>query len=113
MSKRIRSRSERDVRDRRLRIAARKELVDSSAIREASNGPFAVGDARTSARFIIETVTFFARHRFLDPDPQILDDEAVKKTVIDLVTRSLISQVGKGRSPGRHSRKHAATGTRT
>lgn len=76
-------------------------------------GLFAPADAPTAARFIIETVTFFARHRFLDPDPQRLDDEAVKKTVIELVTRSLAPDAGKRRSPRRHSKKRSAKGTRT
>jgi AcrR family transcriptional regulator len=55
-------------------------------------GSFAAADPATAARFIIESVTFFARHRFLDPHPQPLDDDAVRHTVVDLVTRSLISQ---------------------
>jgi AcrR family transcriptional regulator len=46
-------------------------------------------DPQTAARFIIESVTFFARHRFLDPHPQTLDDGAVRQTIVDLVTRSL------------------------
>ena len=46
-------------------------------------------DPPTAARFIVETVTSFARHRFQDPHPQELDDEAVRQTIVDLVTRSL------------------------
>ena len=46
-------------------------------------------DPQTAARFIIESVTFFARHRFLDPHPQTLDGGAVRQTIVDLVTRSL------------------------
>lgn len=69
-------------------------------------GIFHTADAPTAARFILETVTFFARHRFLDPDPQHLDDEAVRRTIVDLVTRSLVSGVRRpaDRSPTR-SRK--------
>src|SRR5262245_44741930 len=53
------------------------------------DGVFHAADPQTSARFILESVTFFARHRFLDPHPQTLDDCAVRQTVVDLITRSL------------------------
>jgi AcrR family transcriptional regulator len=53
------------------------------------DGTFHRTDPHTAARFIIESVTFFARHRFLDPHPQTLDDGAVRETIVDLVTRSL------------------------
>jgi AcrR family transcriptional regulator len=53
------------------------------------DGAFHGTDPPTAARFIIESVTFFARHRFLDPHPQTLDDGAVRQTIVDLVTRSL------------------------
>jgi AcrR family transcriptional regulator len=53
------------------------------------DGVFHAADPQTAARFIIESVTFFARHRFLDPHPQALDDRAVRQTVVDLITRSL------------------------
>jgi AcrR family transcriptional regulator len=53
------------------------------------DGFFHTVDPQTAARFIIESVTFFARHRFLDPHPQTLDDRAVRQTVVDLITRSL------------------------
>jgi hypothetical protein len=53
------------------------------------DGIFHAADPQTAARFIIESVTFFARHRFLDPHPQPLDDRAVRLTVVDLITRSL------------------------
>ena len=53
------------------------------------NGSFQAVDPQTAARFIIESVTFFARHRFLDPHPQTLDDHAVRQTVVHLITRSL------------------------
>ena len=55
-----------------------------------STGDFHTADPPTAARFIVETVTFFARHRFQDPHPQELDDEAVRQTIVDLVTRSLV-----------------------
>ena len=55
-----------------------------------TTGHFHSADPPTAARFIIESVTFFARHRFQDPHPQELDAEAVRQTIVDLVSRSLI-----------------------
>ncbi len=53
------------------------------------DGDFQMGEPAVTARFIIETVTFFARHRHLDPDPQSLNDHTVRNSIIGLVTRSL------------------------
>jgi len=53
------------------------------------DGVFHAAEPQTAARFIIESVTFFARHRFRDLHPQTLDDRAVRQTVVDLITRSL------------------------
>lgn len=55
-----------------------------------ATGDLHPADPPTAARFIVETVTFFARHRFQDPHPQELDEEAVRRTIVDLVTRSLV-----------------------
>ena len=46
--------------------------------------------ADDDGRFIVETVTFFGRHRHLDPDPLPHDDHAIRESVIALVTRSFI-----------------------
>ena len=64
------------------------------------DGVFHKGDPVVAARFIIETVTFFARHRHLDPEPQRLDDETVRNSIVALVTRSLAPAVG-GKRHGR------------
>ncbi len=54
-------------------------------------GYFAPGaDPLVAARVLIETVTFFARHRHSDPDPQPLDEAAVRDTVIGMLVRSLV-----------------------
>lgn len=46
---------------------------------------------RVAARFLIETVTFFARHRYLDPDRSLLpDDDTVEIATVDLVLHGLI-----------------------
>jgi AcrR family transcriptional regulator len=67
------------------------------------DGDFQKGDPVVAARFIIETVTFFARHRHLDPEPQRLDDETVRNSIVALVTRSLAPAAG-SKSPGRPRR---------
>jgi AcrR family transcriptional regulator len=67
-------------------------------------GSFAAADPATAARFIIESVTFFARHRFLDPHPQPLDEATVRQTIVDLVTRSLM--------PARPARRPSPTRSR-
>lgn len=44
------------------------------------------------ARFLIENVTLFARHCHRDPDPETLpDDKTVRKSIIDLLLKSLLS----------------------
>jgi hypothetical protein len=68
------------------------------------SGAFAAADPQTAARFIIESVTFFARHRFLDPHPQPLDEATVRQTIVDLVTRSLM--------PARPARRPSPTRSR-
>src|SRR5688572_12488292 len=67
------------------------------AIRMAT-GDFHAADPPTAARFIVESVTFFARHRFQDPHPQERDEDAVRQTIVDLVSRSLVPPVAKSRT---------------
>jgi hypothetical protein len=47
-------------------------------------------DPSAAGRFILETVTMFGRHRYADPDPQPLDDTAVRETVVRLIVRALV-----------------------
>jgi AcrR family transcriptional regulator len=48
-------------------------------------------DPVVAARLLLETVTYFARHRFGDPDPGLLpDDDAVRDDVIRLAVASLL-----------------------
>jgi AcrR family transcriptional regulator len=52
-----------------------------------------VGDRRVAARFVVETVTWFARHRFHDADGWELDDAATQETVVNLVTGAFLPGV--------------------
>jgi AcrR family transcriptional regulator len=67
------------------------------------DGSFRHIDPAVAARFIVETVTFFARHRHLDPDPLPHTDEMIRDSVIPLIVGSLLS------APGRDQRR---TGSR-
>ena len=91
----------------------RRELFERMTAyvgRRMADGSLHAADPQTAARFIIETVTFFARHRFLDPRPQDLDDNEVRKAIVDLVTRSLLPRTenttaAKKASPRRAKRR--------
>jgi AcrR family transcriptional regulator len=48
-----------------------------------------IDDTEVAARFVIETVAWFANHRFGDHDGSSLDDDTVRREVIGLVTRGL------------------------
>lgn len=48
-------------------------------------------DPRVAARFLVEVVTFFARHRHRDPDPTLLPDtETVRRAVIPMIVDALL-----------------------
>ena len=75
------------------------------------DGSFREVDPPVAARFIVETVTFFARHRHLDPDPLPHDDQAIRDSVIPLIVSSLLSATRpapyRGRADHRRSRRKA------
>jgi AcrR family transcriptional regulator len=48
-----------------------------------------VPDTAAAARFLLETVAFFARHRYADPDPQPGDANLICETAVQLIVRSL------------------------
>ena len=50
----------------------------------------ALGDPDITARFVMETVAWFADHRFGDYDGARLDDTLVRTEVVALVTRALV-----------------------
>jgi AcrR family transcriptional regulator len=67
----------------------------------AQAGQFAkVEEPATAARFVLETITFFARHRFNDPDLPPGDDDAVRRTIVALLVRSLVDS-----TPGPRNRR--------
>ncbi len=64
----------------------------------AQTGQFAkVADPATAARFVLETITFFARHRFNDPDLPPGDEDAVRRTIVELLVRSLVDSTPRPR----------------
>ena len=71
----------------------RRSLVDRLATylgHQRDAGRLApIGDVDITARYVIETVAWFANHRFGDHDGARLDDDAVRAEVIQLITRSL------------------------
>jgi AcrR family transcriptional regulator len=60
--------------------------------KRARSGHFAkVGDAAVAARFLVETVSYFGRHRFGDPDPELLPDpDAVREEVVRRIVASFV-----------------------
>ena len=51
-----------------------------------------VEDPRVAARFLVETVTFFARHRYRDPDESLLPDSpTIRNSVVPIVVAGLVS----------------------
>ena len=51
-----------------------------------------VADPAIAARFVMETIAWFANHRFGDHDGAALDEQAVRVEVIELLTRSLVGR---------------------
>lgn len=47
-------------------------------------------DVGAGARFVVETVAWFARHRFHDIDGWRLDERATEATVVDLIVRAFL-----------------------
>jgi len=48
-------------------------------------------DPATAARLVLETVTYFARHRFGDLDSAMLDDDTARRTVVDMMSAALLA----------------------
>ncbi|MEY2468112.1 MAG: hypothetical protein QOF21_810 [Actinomycetota bacterium] len=91
-------RSARDVPDlaRLFYGGVRVRFIDQLAeyvARRAKTGHIpALIDPAVTARFAIESVTWMARHRHGDADGGRLDDDAVRATTIQLVTRAITGE---------------------
>lgn len=46
-------------------------------------------DARATARVLLETVTWFGRHRLSDPEGAAMTDDAAEETVVDMLVHAL------------------------
>ena len=78
----------------RRRRATLEHLGDYVAARIAA-GEFApVPDVPAAARFIVETVAWFAMHRHGDPDSAMLDDDACRRTVRHLLLNAYLPSAG-------------------
>jgi AcrR family transcriptional regulator len=87
-------------------IQTRRRLLERLTTylrRRIDRGYFqSVVDPATAARFLLETVAFFARHRYNDPDLQPGDDDAVRETIVQLLVRSF---TGKQNQPRPSTKK--------
>lgn len=83
------------VRRRRATLAAigdyLRDRIESRAMRP-------VPDVPTSARFIVETIAWFAMHRLGEPDSAMLDDETCRSTVRHLLLTAFLSDQDGGRT---------------
>lgn len=74
--------------------SGRQPLVDDVAAYitiRIERGDFApVPDPRVAARFVIESVSWFANHRFSDHDGAQIDGAVARETVVTMVSRALI-----------------------
>ena len=71
-------------------------LGDYISTRVASGRLQPVPDPEVAARFVVETVAWFANHRYGDHDGARIDDSVARATVVQLVTAGLIGS-GRGR----------------
>lgn len=76
------------VQRRRASLAA---ISDYLRRRVKSGALRPVPDLPTSARFIVETIAWFAWHRIGDPDSAMLDDETCRRTVRHLLLSAFLS----------------------
>lgn len=51
-----------------------------------------VPDTAVAARFIIETVIFWAVHRHSDPHPQVVDEAVAKDSVVQFLARAFVRE---------------------
>ncbi|MHB0884502.1 MAG: TetR/AcrR family transcriptional regulator [Bacillota bacterium] len=83
---------------RRQLIAALMQYIELGI---AAGEIRAVPDVDVAARFVLETVAWFAIHRHGDPGTKDFSDEAAREGVIDLVAASLRRSPAKTTGPGK------------
>ena len=77
-----------------LNVVIRGPLL--TALTEYLNGRVRAGmlrrtpDAAVTARLVLETLTWFARHRFSDPDGAAIPDDLAEDTAVDALVHALI-----------------------
>jgi len=49
-------------------------------------------DVSVAVRLVLETLVFWAVHRFWDPSPQVVGDEPAKRTALAFITRALVKE---------------------
>jgi len=82
------------------------ERLTAYLSRRIERGYFlSVIDPATAARFLLEAVAFFARHRYGDPDLQPGDDEVVRETIVQLLVRSFTGEQNQHRPSAKKGRK--------
>jgi AcrR family transcriptional regulator len=95
-------------------VEVRRKAVDAFArylTSRIESGHFrAVPDPATAARFIIEAVTWFARHRHTSPDSQMISDRDALETTIHFLVGALIPG---DRQQAKRPRKGVRTSQRT
>ena len=64
-----------------------REQIELGALRP-------VPDVPAAARFIVETIAWFAMHRHTDPDSAMLDDDTCRRTVRDLLVAAFLPTRG-------------------
>lgn len=73
--------------------------------RRVEGGDFApVPDPQVAARFVVETVAWFANHRYGDYDGAAIDADVAKTTVVQLITAGLIGDAARRRQRARRGR---------
>ena len=74
-------------------------MFSNYLVERIKSGYFApVPDPATAARYIIETVTWFARHRHNTPDSEMISDAAALETTIHFLTNALMPGASARRS---------------
>lgn len=75
---------------RRGRRHQLEDLVGYLRKRVAAGQLRPVPDVDAAARFIVESIAWFAWHRFHDRDPDVLDDQAARLTVEELLVGAFV-----------------------